>query len=83
MVYASLRLINLVLKQNFGFFPVYQLAFVLETQIGTPQGHLFRGVLWILQITLVRNGKFCNFELLFCLISGLDSVGVDLNAPFK
>ncbi|KAK1930249.1 hypothetical protein P3T76_014209 [Phytophthora citrophthora] len=56
--FASFAGLNLLLKRKFGFSPLYQLAFVLETQMGTLQGHLFLWVSWILQITLTHNGKY-------------------------
>ncbi|KAL3670448.1 hypothetical protein V7S43_004767 [Phytophthora oleae] len=62
IIYASLESISfaallLLLKRKFGFSPVYQLAFVLESQVLAIQGHLF--FLWtisILHITLVHYG---------------------------
>ncbi|KAL3656751.1 hypothetical protein V7S43_018310 [Phytophthora oleae] len=54
--FASFAGLNLLLKRKFGFSPLYLLAFVLETQMGTLQGHLFLWVSWILQITLTHNG---------------------------
>ncbi|OWZ21590.1 hypothetical protein PHMEG_0003829 [Phytophthora megakarya] len=61
MMYASVELasfigLNAMLKRKFGFSPVYQLAFVLETQVGILQGHYFLWISWILQITLEHNG---------------------------
>ncbi|EGZ18015.1 hypothetical protein PHYSODRAFT_499860 [Phytophthora sojae] len=49
--------LNILLRRNFGFSPLYQLAFVFETHVRTLQSHLFVWVLCILQITLVHNGK--------------------------
>ncbi|GMF41236.1 unnamed protein product [Phytophthora fragariaefolia] len=62
MLYAVIELtlfvaINFLLKQKFGFFPLYQLAFVFETHVRTLQSHIFVWVLCILQITLLHNGK--------------------------
>jgi hypothetical protein len=62
VIYSSVELasfigLNLLLKRKFGFSPVYQLAFVLETQVASIQGHLFLWILVILQITLVHNGQ--------------------------
>ncbi|KAE8982426.1 hypothetical protein PF010_g21699 [Phytophthora fragariae] len=54
--FVSFASLSLLLKRKFGFSPLYQLAFVLETQRGILQGHFFLWVSWILQITLVHNG---------------------------
>jgi hypothetical protein len=53
---ASFVAMNLLLQRKFGFSPMYQLAFVFETQVRTLQSHLFVWILCILQITLVHNG---------------------------
>ncbi|POM63579.1 Hypothetical protein PHPALM_20999 [Phytophthora palmivora] len=65
MMYASVELasfigLNFLLKRKFGFSPVYQLAFVLETQVAILQGHYFLWISWILQITLEHNGVDLN-----------------------
>ncbi|KAG7382158.1 hypothetical protein PHYPSEUDO_005184 [Phytophthora pseudosyringae] len=61
LMYSSVELtlfagLNLLLKRTFGFSPLYQLAFVLETQVATLQGHLFLWISVILPMTLVHNG---------------------------
>ncbi|KAE8987256.1 hypothetical protein PR003_g23814 [Phytophthora rubi] len=53
---AAFVAMNLLLQRKFGFSPLYQLAFVFETQVRTLQSHLFVWILCILQITLVHNG---------------------------
>jgi len=63
--FASFAGLNILLKRRFGFSPLYQLAFVLETQVGTLQGHFFLWVLWILQITLAHNGTCAEQSLLW------------------
>ncbi|GMF41239.1 unnamed protein product [Phytophthora fragariaefolia] len=62
MVYALVECasfigLSMLLQRKLGFSPLYQLAFVLETQVSILQGHFFLWVSWILQITLVHNGK--------------------------
>ncbi|KAG3201721.1 hypothetical protein PC128_g3713 [Phytophthora cactorum] len=52
----------LMLKRKFGFTPLYQLAFVLETQVNTLQGHLFVWTPFILQLTLVHYGVDFSFR---------------------
>ncbi|GMF41233.1 unnamed protein product [Phytophthora fragariaefolia] len=54
---ASLVGVSLLLKRKFGFSPLYQLAFVLETQARALQSQLFIWVLCIVQLTLVHNGE--------------------------
>ncbi|KAG1695873.1 hypothetical protein DVH05_019227 [Phytophthora capsici] len=54
--FASFGGLAVMLKRKCGFSPVYQLAFVLETQVTTIQGHLFLWISVILQMTLVHNG---------------------------
>ncbi|ETN15791.1 hypothetical protein PPTG_06989 [Phytophthora nicotianae INRA-310] len=54
--FASFTGLSIVLRRKFGFSPLYQLAFVLETQVATLQGHLFLWISVILQMTLVHNG---------------------------
>ncbi|KAG1695852.1 hypothetical protein DVH05_019190 [Phytophthora capsici] len=46
-----------LLRDRFGFLPLYQLAFVLETQVRTLQGHLFVWSVFILHLPLVHYGK--------------------------
>ncbi|EGZ18013.1 hypothetical protein PHYSODRAFT_499184, partial [Phytophthora sojae] len=93
ILYAAVELasfvgLDLLLRRKFGFSPLYQLAFVCETQVRTLQSHLFVWILCILQITLVHNGQMrCSKrwsrigpsdKLVFAV-----HVGVDLEAPFK
>ncbi|KAG6948622.1 hypothetical protein JG687_00015365 [Phytophthora cactorum] len=54
--FASFIGVTILLKRRFGFSPLYQVAFVLETQAQTLQSLLFVWVLCILQFTLVHNG---------------------------
>ncbi|KAG3239156.1 hypothetical protein PI124_g15905 [Phytophthora idaei] len=54
--FASFTGLSIVLRRKFGFSPLYQLAFVLETQVATLQGHLFLWISVILQMTLIHNG---------------------------
>ncbi|GMF31651.1 unnamed protein product [Phytophthora lilii] len=73
MLYASVEFasfigINLVIQRKFGFLPLYQIAFVFETQVRTLQSHLFVWILCILQITLVHNGKYCRGMLALSLL---------------
>ncbi|KAF1786010.1 hypothetical protein GQ600_17297 [Phytophthora cactorum] len=55
--FASFIGVTILLKRRFGFSPLYQVAFVLETQAQTLQSLLFVWVLCILQFTLVHNGS--------------------------
>ncbi|KAE9077039.1 hypothetical protein PF010_g23661 [Phytophthora fragariae] len=54
--FSSFAGVSLLLKRKFGFSPLYQLAFVLETQARALQSQLLIWVLCILQFTLVHNG---------------------------
>ncbi|ETI43391.1 hypothetical protein F443_11638 [Phytophthora nicotianae P1569] len=61
LIYAVLEVIMfgallILLKRKFGFPPLYQLAFVLESQAPAIQGHLFLWTISILHITLVHYG---------------------------
>ncbi|POM81655.1 Hypothetical protein PHPALM_343 [Phytophthora palmivora] len=53
MIFAVLLVI---LKRKFGFSPLYQLAFVLETHAPALQGHLFVWTITILHLTLAHYG---------------------------
>jgi len=88
--FAAFVALLFILKRKFGFSPLHQLAFVLETQFCSVQGHLFVWSIYILHLTLVHYGtllmcalyptaarKIANSSLV------LVDVGVDLNAPFK
>ncbi|EGZ18301.1 hypothetical protein PHYSODRAFT_502725 [Phytophthora sojae] len=48
----------LVLRRKFGISPLFQLAFVLETQARTVQGHLFVWTIFILHLPLFHYGKY-------------------------
>ncbi|OWZ24082.1 hypothetical protein PHMEG_000929 [Phytophthora megakarya] len=52
-----------LLKRKFGISPLYQLAFVLETQIRTVQGHLFVWTVFILHMPLMHYGV--NYDIHF------------------
>ncbi|GMF18078.1 unnamed protein product [Phytophthora lilii] len=52
-----------LLGRKFGISPLYQLAFVLETQIRTVQGHLLLWSVFILHMPLMHYGKFLFFAL--------------------
>ncbi|EGZ18007.1 hypothetical protein PHYSODRAFT_376256, partial [Phytophthora sojae] len=54
--FASFVGVIVLLRRKFGFSPLYQLAFVLETQARALQSQLLIWVLCILQFTLVHNG---------------------------
>ncbi|POM67650.1 Hypothetical protein PHPALM_16310 [Phytophthora palmivora] len=61
LIYGALEFIAfgallILLKRKFGYSPLYQLAFVLESQAPAIQGHLFLWTISILQITLVHYG---------------------------
>ncbi|KAG1713412.1 hypothetical protein DVH05_001199 [Phytophthora capsici] len=45
-----------ILRRRFGFSPLHQLAFVLETHSSALQGHLFVWTITILHLTLVHYG---------------------------
>ncbi|KAG6944537.1 hypothetical protein JG687_00017810 [Phytophthora cactorum] len=54
---ASLLLLHFFLQCKFSFSPLYQLAFVLETQVYLVQADLFIGTLFLLQYELEHYGK--------------------------
>ncbi|POM66670.1 Hypothetical protein PHPALM_17436 [Phytophthora palmivora] len=61
LIYAAIEFVAfgallVLLKRKFGFSPLYQLAFVLETQAPALQGHLFVWTITILHLTLVHYG---------------------------
>jgi hypothetical protein len=63
LIYAAIEFVAFValvvlLRRKFGFSPLYQLAFVLETQAPAIQGHLFLWTISILHITLVHYGTW-------------------------
>ncbi|RLN60586.1 hypothetical protein BBJ28_00011502 [Nothophytophthora sp. Chile5] len=55
---VSLVLLNLLLQRKFAFSPLYQLAFVLETQMYLVQPMLFVGLVCLLDYELVHLGEF-------------------------
>ncbi|ETP15561.1 hypothetical protein F441_09700 [Phytophthora nicotianae CJ01A1] len=59
---GSLILLNLVLQRKFSFSPMYQLAFVLETQIITVQAKLLLTILALLQYQLEHMGADFTFR---------------------
>ncbi|ETO72063.1 hypothetical protein F444_11704 [Phytophthora nicotianae P1976] len=58
--FASFGALLVLLKRKFGFSPLYQLAFVLETQASALQGHLFVWTITILHLTLAHYGVDLN-----------------------
>lgn len=54
--FAAFGALLALLKRKFGFSPLYQLAFVLETQAPALQGHLFVWTITILHLTLTHYG---------------------------
>ncbi|OWZ17799.1 hypothetical protein PHMEG_0008208 [Phytophthora megakarya] len=79
--FAAFGALLVILKRKFGFLPLYQLAFVLETQAPALQGHLFVWTITILHLTLVHYGRQCVWFVVVasCLISCSAVTGVDLN----
>ncbi|GMF29502.1 unnamed protein product [Phytophthora fragariaefolia] len=59
--YAGFVGLLVLLKRKFGVSPLYQLAFVLETQARTLQGHLLVWTIFILHMPLTHYGV--NFNL--------------------
>jgi hypothetical protein len=59
--FASLLGLFFMLKRRFGFSPLYQLAFVLETEAATLQSLLFPWVIFTLQLTLLHYGACARF----------------------
>jgi hypothetical protein len=53
---AGFVILLLLLRLKCGISPLYQLAFVLETQVRTVQGHLFVWTVFILHMPLVHYG---------------------------
>ncbi|GMF31652.1 unnamed protein product [Phytophthora lilii] len=69
-LYSLVELVSLVgltfmLKRKLSFSPIYQPAFVLETQLATLQGHLFLWISVILQMTLAHNGTLDDAYLVY------------------
>ncbi|KAG7388015.1 hypothetical protein PHYPSEUDO_013267 [Phytophthora pseudosyringae] len=61
LIYAAIEFVAfgallVLLKRKFGFSPLYQVAFVLETQAPALQGHLFVWTITILHLTLEHYG---------------------------
>ncbi|KAG2780981.1 hypothetical protein JG687_00009947 [Phytophthora cactorum] len=59
---GSLILLNLVLQRKFSFPPLFQIAFVLETQIITVQTKLLLTILVLLQYQLEHLGTDFTFR---------------------
>ncbi|KAF4136301.1 hypothetical protein GN958_ATG14473, partial [Phytophthora infestans] len=55
---GSLLLLHVFLQRKFGFSPLYQLAFVLETQASAIQAHLFPVTIFLLQYQLAHLGTY-------------------------
>ncbi|GMF22042.1 unnamed protein product [Phytophthora fragariaefolia] len=55
--FLAFGVLLLLLHRKFGFSPLYQLAFVLETHAPAIQGHLFVWTITILHLTLRHYGK--------------------------
>ncbi|KAG3008090.1 hypothetical protein PC128_g5729 [Phytophthora cactorum] len=69
LVYAVIEFVSfgallVLLRRKFGFSPLYQLAFVLETQASALQGHLFVWTITILHLTLAHYGVDFNIRAL-------------------
>ncbi|POM57815.1 Hypothetical protein PHPALM_37624 [Phytophthora palmivora] len=67
LVFASLEIVSLLLvhfslKIKFSFSPLYQLAFVLETEVYLVQHKLFIGTLFLLQYELEHLGADFTFQ---------------------
>ncbi|GAB9473798.1 hypothetical protein Gpo141_00010945 [Globisporangium polare] len=56
---ASFVMLHGILKKKFAFSPVYQVAFVLETQMLLVQGKLVVWLLFALQFTIDHLGECC------------------------
>ncbi|EGZ18019.1 hypothetical protein PHYSODRAFT_499524 [Phytophthora sojae] len=61
LMYATVETVTFIgllalMRKKFGMSPLYQLAFVLETQAHTLQGHLFVWSIYILHLPLVHYG---------------------------
>ncbi|KAF4130753.1 hypothetical protein GN958_ATG20058 [Phytophthora infestans] len=54
--FAAFVAVLVILKRKFGFSPLYQVAFVLETHMQAVQCHLFVWTIIILHLTLVHYG---------------------------
>ncbi|KAF1793090.1 hypothetical protein GQ600_12984 [Phytophthora cactorum] len=77
LIYAALEVILfgallVFLKRKFGFSPLFQLAFVLETQAPAIQGHFFLWTISILHITLVHYGTWYRIARFLIYISTLN-----------
>ncbi|KAG7390139.1 hypothetical protein PHYPSEUDO_008593 [Phytophthora pseudosyringae] len=59
---ASLVFLHLFLQRKFGFSPLYQLAFVLETQVYHVQANLFLETIFLLQYQLEHLGADFTFR---------------------
>ncbi|EGZ18052.1 hypothetical protein PHYSODRAFT_503367 [Phytophthora sojae] len=60
LLFAAVSFIALlfILRKKFGISPLYQLAFVLETQVRIVQGQLFIWTIFILHLPLAHYGKY-------------------------
>lgn len=54
---GSLFLLHFILQHKFAFSPLYQLAFVLETQVYPVQANLFLETIFLLQYQLEHLGE--------------------------
>lgn len=71
MIYAIFELLTLlwvhfILKHRFNFSALHQLAFALEQDRNVVQGSFLCWTLLIFQFTMVHNGKFCTFGIIWC-----------------
>eukprot|EP00644_Phytophthora_capsici_P018055 jgi/Phyca11/113911/e_gw1.25.180.1 len=60
--FAAFVALIVVLRRKIGFSPLYQLAFLLETQAPALQGHLVVWTITILHLTLVHYGTYSLIE---------------------
>ncbi|KAK1941513.1 hypothetical protein P3T76_007379 [Phytophthora citrophthora] len=65
--FAAFGVLLVLLKRKLGFLPLYQLAFVLETQAPALQGHLFVWTITILHLTLNRSSFGVWYPIAFFL----------------
>ncbi|KAG7384692.1 hypothetical protein PHYPSEUDO_002385 [Phytophthora pseudosyringae] len=59
---GSLLLVHAFVQRKFGVSPLYELAFVLETQVSAVQAHLFQVIIFLLQYELAHLGVDFTFR---------------------
>lgn len=60
---SSLFLLHVFLERKFAYSPLYQLAFVLETQVYLVQAKFFIEIIFLLQYELKHFGKQSNLKV--------------------